>query len=213
MDFNFFSLLNVFTITFLIFNTFLFLKSFIKFGRAFKVLSCYLFFVSLIQLATIFVAKILHKPNLFLSHFYFISQFIILSIFYRILLKNKFILYLLLPIFGVLTYQYIDDPDIFFRYHAIGISITQSILIVYAIVYLYRCLQGENLFLIVNVGLFLYLVSSTLIFASGNLIFNLNISDSMNFLLINTNRILYFLFQILIFIEWRKNYYKKIPKS
>ncbi len=194
-------------------NVLLYFKSFIKEDKAFKVFTIYLLLICLIQLTTMFIGKVLHKPNLFLSHFYFIIQFVFLSLFYKELLKSKLVIYILLSILGTLTYQYIDDPEIFFRYNTIGISITQSILIVYAIVYLYRCLQGENLFLIVNVGLFLYLVSSTLIFASGNLIFNLNISDSMNFLLINTNRILYFLFQILIFIEWRKNYYKKIPKS
>ncbi len=173
----------------------------------------YLVFICLIQLITIFIGKILHKPNLFLSHFYFIIQFGFLSFFYKQLLNTKLVTYVLIPVTCFLTYQYIIDQDLLHRYNAIGISITQGLLIVYSIIYLYRCLQGQSLFLIVNVGVLLYLVSSTLIFASGNLVFNLNISDSMNYLLINANRILYFLFQILIFIEWRKNYYKKIHRS
>ncbi len=182
-------------------------------NKVFKIFTTYLVVMCLIQLITLFVGKIMHKPNLFLSHFYFITQFILLSFFYAELLRNKLLLYFCLPVLGFLTYQYIEDPSLFYRYNAIGISITQGVLIIYSIIYLYRCLLGQNLFLIINVGLFLYLISSTLIFASGNLIFNLDISESMNYLLINTNRILYFLFQILIFIEWRKNYYKKIPKS
>jgi len=191
----------------------LYFKSFIYEDKAFKIFNIYLSLICAVQLATMFVGKILHKPNLFLSHFYFIIQFGFLSFFYNELLKNKLVLYILTPIIIFLLYQYIDEPNLFYRYNVIGISLTQSILVIYSIIYLYRCLQGENKFLIINVGLFLYLVSSTLIFASGNLIFNLNISESMNYLLINTNRILYFLFQILIFIEWRKNYYKKIHRS
>jgi len=197
----------------LIINIFLYFKSFIQEGKAFKIFTIYLLLICLVQLATMFVGKILHKPNLFLSHFYFVIQFVFLSFFYKELLKNKLILLVLIPVFGFLMYQYIDDSSLFYRYNAIGISITQGVVIIYSIVYLYKCLQGQSSFLIVNVGLLLYLVSSTLIFASGNLIFNLNISESMNYLLINTNRILYFLFQILIFIEWRKNYYKKIHRS
>ncbi len=212
MNTNYFLYFSVATIFLLILNAYFYFKGFIENNKAFKIFTIYLFLTCVIQLITLYVGKFLHKPNLFLSHFYLVVQFIFLSIFYKELLKNKWITYLIIPFLGFLTYQYIEDPSLFFRYNAIGISITQGVLIIYSIIYLYRCLQGQNLFLIINVGLFLYLISSTLIFASGNLIFNLDISESMNYLLINTNRILYFLFQILIFIEWRKNYYKKIHR-
>jgi len=201
------------TIFILIINVYLYFKGFVKNNKAFKIFTLYLLLTGVIQVITLYVGKILHKPNLFLSHFYFVLQFVFLSFFYSKLLKTKLVIYVLIPILGFLTWQYVNSLDLFFKYNAIGISITQGILIIYSILYLYICLQGESTFLIINVGLFLYLVSSTLIFASGNLVFNLSISDSMNFILINTNRILYFLFQILIFIEWRKNYYKKIPRS
>lgn len=117
------------------------------------------------------------------------------------------------PIFLFLGYQYASDSNMFFRYNAIGIAITQILLVVYSVVYFYHSLRGKVKFIIVNIGLLLYLISSTLIFASGNLVFNVNISESMNFLLVNLKRVLYFIFQILIFIEWRKNYYKKTLRS
>ncbi len=194
-------------------NTILYFKSFIRKDRAFKIFSIYLLLMCLVQVISIFVGKVLHKPNLFLSHFYFIFQFIFLSLFYYELIKSKVILFIVFPVFIYLGYQYIDSPEMFFRYNAVGIAITQVLLIIYSMIYFYHSLQGKIVFIIVNIGLFLYLISSTLIFASGNLIFNLNISESMNYILINFKRILYFVFQILIFVEWRKNYYKKIHRS
>jgi hypothetical protein len=87
--------------------------------------------------------------------------------------------------------------------------ITHAILVLYALLYFYKSLSGKGEFLIVNVGVFFYLLSSTLIFASGNLVFNLNVSKSVVDILIQVNVDLYLVFQILIFIEWYRNYRKK----
>ena len=197
----------------LLLNTTLFLKSFTKHSKAFRFFSIYLSLMCLIQLLSLLVAKVLHKPNLFLSHFYLIFQFVFLSLFYYQIIKNKIILFLMIPILTFLSYQYLNDFEIFFRYNSLGIAITQLLLVIYAVAYFFLSLKGKITFIIINTGLLLYLLSSTLIFVSGNLIFNVNISESLNFLLIGANRLLYFIFQILIFIEWRKNYYRKTLKS
>ena len=213
MEGDYFFWFSILTNLFLIINSFIYFKSFTKFGKAFQIFSIYLVLMCVIQLLAIFYGKYLHKSNLFLSHFYFILQFVILSFFYYFLFKKKIVLLLMIPVFFFLGYQYFLDHSIVFKYNTIGIALTQLILIIYSILYLYRSLNGEAEFLIVNIGLFLYLISSTLIFASGNLVFNEKISEALNFLLVNLKRILYFVFQILIFIEWRKNYYKKTLRS
>ena len=187
-------------------NTTLYLKGFIRNNKAFKLFAIYLIAILIIHSLTFFIGKVLHKPNLFLSHFYFIIQFVLLSLFYAELLRTQIIRGLLLLCLGLLTIQYIVYPEIFFEYNAIGMSITQALLVLYSIIYFYRSLGLGKEFIIVNVGIFFYLLSSTLIFASGNLVLNLDISTETKFTLINVNRSLIFIYQLLIFIEWYRNY-------
>ena len=208
---DFFLVLSYFTTLFGLVNAFLYIRSSARNNRAFVLFSIYITTVAIIQLATIFIAKALHKPNLFLSHFYFILQFVLLSFFYFELLRKKWILILLALVALFLAYQYSAQPDIFFKYNPIGMSITHTLIVLYAVLYFYKLLIGKGQFIIVNIGVFLYLLSSTLIFASGNLVFDF--SKEMNYILINTNRILYLVFQILIFVEWWKNYSQVRIKS
>jgi len=195
---------NYLTTLFSVVNVVLFLKSFIRNDKAFKIFAIYLTTIVVVQLVSIYVAKVLHKPNLYLSHIYFISQFIFLSYFYFELLKFKWIKIVLIIIMGFLGYQYINEPGIFFKYNSLGMAITHAIIVIYAVLYFYKSLDGKRKFIIGNIGIFLYLLSSTLIFASGNLVFNF--SEKINYILIDTNRILIFVFQILIFVEWYRNY-------
>lgn len=199
----------------LLINVILYLKAFFFQDKAFKVFFYYLFVICVIQITNNILGPILHLENLFLSNIYLVGQFLFLSVFYAILLNSyKIILSILTVIFIGLIFQYIINTDLFFRYNPIGITITQFSLIIYSVTYLYRSLNLVNSeFLIVNIGLFLYLVSSTLIFASGNLVFNIDIPTKTYDLLFILNAIFYFIFQILIFIEWRKNYYKKTRRS
>jgi hypothetical protein len=107
----------------------------------------------------------------------------------------------------VLAYQYFETPSLFFIYNAFGVALTQGILVIYALIYFYNFIKGDAEFLLVNIGLFFYLLSSILIFASGNLIFDLKEVFKFGYkLLMDLNDVLYFGLQILIFVEWLKNY-------
>jgi hypothetical protein len=206
---NFFLILALIGTAFLLINAILYLSTFKRQNAAYKIFCIYLCLISVVELATVFVAKILHQNNLFLSHFYFVFQFIILSFFYAELIKTKWIKYMIIPIGFLIVYQFIDDPELFYKYNPIGTSIMQSAIVIYSLIYLYRSLSGKSQFLIVNIGIFLYLLSSALIFVSGNLVLDLDISENTRFLLINVNRVLILVFQILIFVEWWKNYSRK----
>ena len=202
-----------FTIYFSIFLSLLYLKSFIKNNKAFKIFTIYLVVISLIQLASQIIIKNGAESNLFLSHYYFISQFILLSLFYKKLLNFKWIswvLYIALLFFG---YQYINDTELYSRYNTLGMVFTQAIIVVYAILYFYHSLIGKNEFILINIGLFFYLLSSTLIFASGNLVLDINIPMEISTLLFDINAILYLLFQLLIFIEWWRKHRTIFLKS
>lgn len=191
---------------------FIYLISFVRNNKAYKLFAAYLILISIVQFGAYYTGRgWLHKPNLHFSHFYYIIQFIFLSAFFWELLKQKTILWVAGLVFLFLSYQYIDDPSIFYRYNALGMALTHTILVLYAIFYLFKSLTGQGEFLIVTVGLFIYLLSSTLIFASGNLLYE--VSKETHLILINTNRILYLLFQVLLIIEWFKNYRIPLQKA
>jgi hypothetical protein len=151
-----------------------------------------------------------YETNLFLSHWYFILQFILLSLFYRELMNYKWIYYILGLFLIFLGYQYISDPGLYSRYNALGMVISQIVLVAYALLYMYKSLSEQREFTIVNTGIFVYLIASSLIFASGNLVFNIEVPVAFSDLLANINVVLFFAFQILIFVEWWKNY--SVPK-
>ena len=194
-------------IVFCVINAILYLSKFKYNNKAFKYFAIYLGLIAVIQLSATFIGRFLGQHNLFLFHFYFILQFIFLSIFYRYLLKKIWIYKVLILVLLILAYQYFETPSIFFIYNAFGVALTQGILVIYALIYFYNIIKGDTEFLLVNIGLFFYLLSSILIFASGNLIFDLKEVFQFGYrLLMDLNDVLYFGLQILIFVEWLKNY-------
>ncbi len=150
------------------------------------------------------------KNNLFLFHCYYILQFVILTFFYKELLKQKWVYVILVIVLGIIAFQFIQSPGIFFRYNPLGVTITQGFIVLYSVLFFYKYLQENNEFLIINIGLFFYLLSSILIFASGNLVFNMALITEYGYhLLLNLNNVLYLGLQFLIFVAWWKNYYSK----
>ncbi len=188
----------------------LYFIGFIKFNRAYKVFTFYLFFISLVQIGAYYVGRgYWCEPNLYYSHYYFIAQFILLSVFYNELLELKWIKYVLGAGLIFIAYQFIDDPSIYYRYNSIGMFFTQMIIVIYSIIYFYKSLTVSRGFIIVNIGIFMYLLSSALIFVSGNIVLSLDFSLETKRILINVNRFLSITFQTLIFIEWWRNYRPK----
>ncbi|OAB78715.1 hypothetical protein [Cochleicola gelatinilyticus] len=183
---------------------------FIKFrnnGLAYRSFTLYLLVVAIIQVGMkLYVAHIDPTSNLLFFVYYFVLQFILLSIFYKKLLTFKWVLWVMIGVLIFIGYQYYKDPQMYFRYNPTGVVVTQSILVLYSLLYFYRQLITKGKFLIINIGLFFYLLSSMLIFSSGNLVFNVDISKEVLSLLTNTNLVLYFIFQILILLEWYINY-------
>ena len=198
----------------IIINAILFLKSFSYHGKAFRVFSFYLLFETII-LVTSSVCSIFHIPNLFFSHFYFILQFIFLSLFYKNLAINsiqkdivKFILYLVTTI---LIFQYFLQPNLLKKFNLLEILFTSIPLIMYSIIHFYNILSSNRSFFYINTGVLFYLSGSTLLFVAGNYIVSSSSILNKSIWIVNSG--LFVIFQILIFIEWRKNYYKKTRRS
>jgi len=180
-------------------------------NKAVKLLTYYLAITLLIQLST----KILHyykAPNLFLSHIYFLSQFICLSFFYKLLLfdrvKQAYVKHITIIILAFVIISFIIDGSLIFKFNLFEIIITSLPLIIYSILLLYKLISiKSNSFIYINIGVLFYLLSSILIFLSGNLINNLpGIFNTITWL---ANVTLYLLFQLFIFYEWYKNLHVK----
>jgi hypothetical protein len=170
----------------LIVNCILYLRSFKHYGKAFKIVSIYILATLLVEMIMRVLARYGYN-NLFVSHFYCTSQLLLLSLFYINILKNKtqikaIKIYLVLC-FIMLGIQYALIPKMFFKFNLFEIFITSF-----------------------PIGIMVYTTGSTIIFLSGNII---NIyspklaSDCWTF-----NSILYLFYQVLLFIEWKKNYSK-----
>jgi hypothetical protein len=188
----------------------LYFIGFTKYGKAYKTFTLYLVFIAIIQSALFYYA--LNKENNhFLFNYYFIGQFLLVSIFYYYLLRKKWIWLVTGIIIVGLLVQYIVSPSSFINYNSIGVSVTQSIIVIYALLYYYKSLTGNTIFLIVNTGILFYFLTSILFFASSNLF--LNFSNEIQSSINHINNFLYFIFMILIFVEWYKNFRVNTPAN
>lgn len=185
----------------------LYLRDFTKNSKAFKYFTAYLVIVGFIQIAMkSFKAMALGDSNLFFFVYYFVFEFVLLAFFYRQLLGYKWINVITVVALICIGVQYLNNPALYFVYNPIGSSITRVILVVYSMLYFYRSLQGKREFIIVNGGLFIYLLSSVLVFASGNFLIENILPSYILELRTAINLTLYFLLQLLICIEWFRNY-------
>lgn len=155
--------------------------------------------------------KSIHENNLFLSHFYFILQFILLSFFYLEVINNQFqrkIIKIAIPIcLVVLGIQYYYNKDLFNKFNLFEIFITSFLLIIFSMFHFYNILNEKKKYYYINTGILLYLFGSTVLFMSGNLISKLDLAPSRIIWILNS--ILYIIYQIFILIEWREIFLKR----
>ena len=190
----------------------LYFIGFSKQGKAYKISTIYITGVLLIDFISSRLYSWFKIYNIFTSHFYELFQFVILSYFYATLLKTKKQLYIvyslliILPIF--LLSRYIFNPKMFFEYSLLETYLTTIPIIIYGVMHLYNNLNEEKEFQYANIGILLYLFSSTFIF----LLYELNNAfdiKSFNNTLIDTNIILQFIKFGFFFMQWKVIYFKK----
>jgi len=196
-------------------NTSLFIYSYLKNkNKATKYFVIYLLLTFLNLLSSYFIIDIqkaleLKKNNLFLSHFYFVFQFVFLSLFYSQLFNKKQIKHqkiISFFVFSILIIQYSIKPSLFYQFNLLEIFITSFPLVIYSIFHLYNSLSKSVRFMYINAGILIYIATSTLIFILGNYISKIDkeIADGVWFL----NKVFYVGYLILILIEWKKSLLK-----
>jgi len=188
----------------LLLNVILYFKGFLKNKKALIFFWAYLLIMLIIEIISIRL-YLKREPNLFLSHYYFIAQFICLSFFYLnlFLKKRNSIKYITIFIAFSLLLRYIIWPSLFDKFNLFEIVLTSLILIIYSLFYLFINLKKDIEYSYINIGVLVYILSSMLIFCSGNLMSEL--SYDVNRYLWTVNSMLSVIFQLLIFYEWYKN--------
>lgn len=196
---------------FLLINLILFSTQFFKESKAYKIFTIYLALVLVIQVwAETLIQQ--RMSNLFLSHFYFIGQFVGLSLFYWHILRQKnsqrqFVLGGLVVALIILGIQYCYDTSLFFRFNLFEIILTSFILIVWASTHFYNLLNEKKEFYYANIGILMYLLGSTILFLVGNLMTSL--SPTLNQIPWIINSFLYIIYQIFILFDWKDRYSRK----
>jgi hypothetical protein len=194
----------------LLLNLILFIKGFPNQGKAYTIFTWYLGGVFSIQIISNILMR-LNIMNLFLSHFYFIGQFIVLSFFYLTILKEpyqkKTVKIGLVTSFLALGIQYANDMSLFFAFNLFEIFITSFLLIIYATFHFYNMLNEKKEFYYINVGILMYLFGSTILFLVGNL--TTILSPKMSLLTWTLNAFLIIIYQLFILVEWKKSFSKK----
>jgi len=186
----------------------LYFIGFARNGKTYKCFTLYLIYIAIIQIiAFVYVSKKI--DNTFLFHYYFMGQFLFLSLFYYLLLKKWWIYVLSSILFVGLLLYYFVNPSIVNEYHTYGVTTTQTVIVVYALAYYYKSLTGKAYMLLINTGVLIYLMVSVLFFASNNLLIELEVSKDTQKYIGLFNEVSYLVFLILIFIEWYRNFRMK----
>lgn len=147
------------------------------------------------------------KPgsNIFISHFYFNLQFIIVTLFFVFLFyKNKKVVLtislLSLLVLSVIFGSYFLNYYNFWEFNLVEIALTSFTLFGYIVYYFYYTFKEKNVkFYYFFSGLGVYLLSSCLIFLTGNV--ELVIIDKPYLDIWVLNSIFYIMFQYFIFKE------------
>jgi hypothetical protein len=194
-------------------NLILFIKGAANQGKSYKIFTWYLAVIFVVQIISMIMMK--NKiNNLFMSHFYFIGQFVLLSLFYIYILKEKFQKNIVKVglLLGLMTLgiQYASDISLFLKFNLFEIFITSFLLILYATFHFYNMLNQKKEFFYINMGILFYLFGSTILFLVGNL--SIVLSPKMSKITWILNSALYIVYQVFILVEWNRSK-RKLNKS
>lgn len=194
----------------------LYLIGFFKNGKAYKIFTIYIIGVLLMDYISSHMWRWFRIYNIFMTHFYDLFQFVILSYFYATLLKTKkqlfavYILLIILPVF--LLSRYVFNPQMFFEYSLLETYLTTMPLIIYSSMHLYNNLGDKSEFYYINVGLLFYLFSSTFIFLLYKLIDVFEFVE-FNDVMVDINIILQYIKFGFFFYQWKLIYFNKDERN
>ncbi len=195
---------------FLAINSIVFLSSYQFRSKPVKIFTLYLVGSLILQIYSTYLKDYNNKANnLFISHYFFIGKFILLSIFFKYLLKRKVIKKVItIILFTVLIALSLNiaffSYNYYYSFNLFEIIITTTPIIVYCFMFFIQKIEEtDSKFIYITSGIFLYFLCSLLLFSVGN------ITAEIKKIIWYSNAILYIVYQLLIFVEWYKNFKKK----
>ncbi|TDP61110.1 hypothetical protein BC748_0720 [Flavobacterium dankookense] len=184
-------------------NCLLLLNGISKKSKEHKVFFVYCLLIFIIQIITKILFD-LSLNNIFLSHFYFVTQFVLLSYFYYLLLNDTFqkklIKIVTVVCLSLLGIQYAVYPSKFFTFNLFEIFIMSLPLMIYTTFHLYNLLNEKKYFYYINIGLLLYLFGSTVVFLSYRLLSLIATKEIIN-ITWSLNIYMYVIYQLFILKE------------
>lgn len=174
--------------------------------KTFSYFSIYLLIMVIIELFCHVLGILKPGSNIFISHFYFNFQFLIIGIFFlQLFNKNtivkNWILRIMLVVFLIIALSYFFNNNLFWKFNLVEIGLTSTVLIGFIVYYLYVTMDKENsYFHSFFGGLIMYLLSSSLIFLTGNEEYII-IKDPHYIDIWVFNSLFYIVFQIFVFRE------------
>lgn len=180
-------------------------------GNSYKILTAYLIGFFVLQITSIIYFN-LNISSVFFSHFLFVFQFVLLSLFFYSLFtkkQQKIIVLIVIPVvLSVLIYTYFSENFIFSNFNTLEVFITYVPIIVFSILHFYNMLDSKKKFYYTNAGILIYLLGTLVIYLAGNII--VNITTDTSTLLFYINMSVYIVYQLLLFVEWKQSFSKKI---
>lgn len=199
----------------LLINTIIYSIGFSQKGKAYRSFVVYLFSLFVIQTLTEICAT-KNINNHFIATYYLFIPFIVLSLFFHYLFSGidswkKYVVLFATPLIAIgLIVQYCMYPTLYYDFNPLGLLVTTCALIVYAVMYLFELISKQMPFHYVTIGIFIYFISSLLIFVSATSIVSFN-QEISNFIW-NINALLFIVYQLLILWEWKQTFYLKTTK-
>lgn len=173
----------------------------------YRIITVYLILLFFVELLCNIIGFLHPNSNFFLSHYYFIFQFVTLNLFFYKSFSGKLLKQIMVIVFVsvllFLGYQYYDKPSIYWEFNLAEVALTSIPLLFYALYFIVSNLKTDkqSYFYFCN-GLIIYITSSAGIFLSGNtdsvMLTEPFIIDFWFF-----NSLFYILYQFLIYKEWK----------
>ena len=205
--------ISILGLLFLILNSFLYLKSIKGKDKLYKSFTSYLIVLSFYETVCTVVGILKPNENVFLSHFNFNFQFLLLSVFFYLIFENKnlkkLVVTVLFLVWIFLAIQYSQQPELFWKFNIPEIVTISLILISYSLIHLYENLGEEKKYYYVSIGIILFYLCGSLIFMSGNLELVFCYKPYIDIWVLNS--LFFITFQFLVFKEWKLLNKNKTP--
>lgn len=183
---------------------------------SYRILTIYLILLFCVELFCNIIGFLYPNSNFFLSHYYFIFQFITLNLFFYKSFSNvtlkRIMVIVFISVLLFLGFQYYNKPSLYWEFNLAEVAITSVPLLFYAFCFIISNFKkhNHNYFYFCN-GLIVYVTSSAGVFLSGN-------SDSVlatepfiiDFWFFNS--LFYILYQFLIYKEWKILNFRRTTK-